>query len=92
MINKMKDIDMEIRTYYFFNGIVNISNFDPKNIKTGAKSCKNNFTYYIKYVTIKGLRYLKINSVNPLYLIFSKVYGYFEENNVNRYLMLIFNN
>ena len=29
----------------------------------------------------KDLQYRKINSVNPLYLIFSKVNGYFEEIN-----------
>ena len=37
-------------------------------------------------MTIKDLKYVKINNVNPLYLIFSKVNGYFEENNGNKYL------
>ena len=40
-------------------------------------------------MTIKDSKYLKINSVNPLYLIFSKVNGYFEEINRNKYLMLV---
>ena len=31
----------------------------------------------------------KINSVNPLYLIFSKVSGYFEEINKIKYLTLV---
>ena len=35
------------------------------------------------------LKYLKINSVNPLYLIFSKVNGFFEEINGNKYLTLV---
>ena len=35
---------------------------------------------------MKDLKYVKINNVNPLYLIFSKVNGYFEENNGNKYL------
>ena len=39
------------------------------------------FIYYIRYVTIKYSRYVKINSVNTLYPIFSKVNGYFEEIN-----------
>ena len=38
------------------------------------------------YVTIKDSKYLKINSVNHLYLIFNKVNGYFEEINGNKYL------
>ena len=40
-------------------------------------------------MTIKDLKYLKINSVNPLSIIFSKVNGYFEENNGNKYLTLV---
>ena len=34
----------------------------------------------------------KVNSVNPLYLIFSKVNGYFEEVNANRYVTLVLTN
>ena len=44
------------------------------------------------YVTIKVWKYLKINSVNPLYLIFSKMNGHFEEINKNKYLALILTN
>ena len=40
-------------------------------------------------MTIKDSKYVKINSVNPLYLIFSKVNGYFEEINGNKYLTLV---
>ena len=72
MSNKVKYIDIKNQTYYFFN-IINIKNFDPGKIKIGEKSYKNIFIYYIGYVTIKDLKYVKLNSVNPLYLIFSKV-------------------
>ena len=37
-------------------------------------------------MTIKDSKYVKINSVNPLCLIFIKVNGYFEETNGNKYL------
>ena len=40
-------------------------------------------------MTIKDAKYVKINSVNALYLIFNKVQGYFEEINGNRYLALV---
>ena len=40
-------------------------------------------------MTIKILEYIKINRLNPLYLIFSKVNGYFEEINKNTYLILV---
>ena len=42
------------------------------------KSYNNIFAYYIEYVTIKDLKYVKMNSVNSLYFIFNKVNGYFE--------------
>ena len=81
-----KDIDMKNRTYYFFNDIISINNFDPDKIKIDEKSYKNILIYYNGYVTIKDLKYVKINSVNPLYLIFSKGNGYFEEINGNKQL------
>ena len=68
MSNKVKDIDVKNCTYYFFNDITNIENFDPNNIKIDEKSYKNILIYYIGYVTIK--EYIKIYNVNPLYLIF----------------------
>ena len=71
MSNKVKDIKK--RTYYFFNDIINIKKFDPNNIKIDEKSYKNILIYYIGYVTIKDLKYVKIYSVNHLYLIFNKV-------------------
>ena len=43
-------------------------------------------------MTIKYLKYVKINTVNPLYLIFNKVNRYFVEVNGNKYLTLVPNN
>ena len=40
-------------------------------------------------MTIKNSKYIKISSVNLLYLIFNKVHGYFEEINGTKYLMLV---
>ena len=40
-------------------------------------------------MTIKDSKYVKINSANPLYLIFNKVNGHFEEINGNKYLTLV---
>ena len=50
MSNKIKDINMKNRTYYFFNDIINIKNFDPNNIKIDEKSYQNILIYYIGYV------------------------------------------
>ena len=40
-------------------------------------------------MTIKHSKCINVNSVNPLYLIFNKVNGYFEEVSGNKYLTLI---
>ena len=72
MSNKVTDIDTKNRTCYFFNDIINIKHFGPNNIKIDEKSYKNILIYYIRYVTIKDLKYLKINSANPLSLFSAK--------------------
>ena len=89
MSNKIKDIDIKNHIDYFFDYIINIKDFDPSNIKIDEKSYKNILIYYIRYVMINDLKYIKITTVNPLYLIFSKVNGYFEETNKNKYLALV---
>ena len=86
MSNKVKDISIKNNTFEFFNDIINIKNFDPNNVKIDEKSYKSILIYYIVYVPIKDLKYVKINGVNPLYLIFSKANGYFEQSNKNKYL------
>ena len=69
--------------------MINIKILDPNKIKIDKKSYKNVFTYYIGYVTVKDLRYVKINSVNPLYLIINIINGYIDEGNGNEYLTLV---
>ena len=41
MSNKIKNISIKHHTYYFFNDIISIKNFDPNNIKIDEKSYKN---------------------------------------------------
>ena len=81
-------INTKSRTYHFFNEIIDTKFFDPNNIKIDEKSYKNILNHYIAHVKIKDLKFVRINSVNPLYLIFSKMNGYFEEINGNKYLTL----
>ena len=69
--------------------MINITNFDPNLLKIDKKSYKNIDIYYIGYTTMKDSDYIKINSVNPLYLITGEVDGYFEEINGEEYLTLV---
>ena len=48
-----KDINIKIPTYYFFNDIINIKDFDPNNIKKDEKSYKNILLYNIGSMKIK---------------------------------------
>ena len=92
MADKFKDADIENCTYYYFDDMVNIKNLDPNNIKIDEKSYKNVLIYYIGYVTFPDLGYVKINSVNPSYLIIDKLNGYFEEIYGAKYLTLVSTN
>ena len=53
MSNIVTNTDIKNRTYYLFNDIINIKNFDPNNIKIQEKSYKNILVYYTGYVAIK---------------------------------------
>ena len=50
MSNKMKDISIKNHTYYFFDDIIDIQNFDSNDIKIDKKSYKNILIYYMGYV------------------------------------------
>ena len=87
MSKKVKDINIINITYYFFNDIINIENFNSNDITIDKKSYKNILIYYNGYVTIK--EYIKNYSAIPLYLIFRYMNRYFEEINGNKYLNLV---
>ena len=85
-MGNIKEINIKYRTYYFFDDTINIEDFGSNLLKIGKKSYKNIDIYYIEYITMKDSDYVKINSVNPLYLIIDKVNGHIEEKNGNKYL------
>ena len=78
-MGNIKEINIKNWTYYFFDDTSNIANYDPNLLKVDEKSYKNIDIYYIEYITMKDSDYVKINSVNPLYLIIDEVDGHFEE-------------
>ena len=78
-MGNIKEINIKNQTCYFFNDMVNIKDFDPTLLKIDKKSYKNIDIYYVGYVTVKDSYYVKINSVNALYLIISEADGYTEE-------------
>ena len=67
-MNIVKEIDVKNRTYCFWDDMINIKNLDPNKVKIDEKSYKN-IIYYIGYVTVKNLSYIKIHSVNHTLLL-----------------------
>ena len=61
----IKQFNIKNRTYYFYNDLINIKDFDSSLLKLDKKPSKSITTYYIGYATKKPG--YKINSVNPLY-------------------------
>ena len=67
-MTNIKKINIKNQSYYFSNDMINITNFDPNLLKIDKKLYKNIDIHYIGYITIKDSDFVKINSVNPLYL------------------------
>ena len=49
----IKQIDIKNRTYYFYNDLINIENFDPNILKLDKETVLNYSVYYIAYATKK---------------------------------------
>ena len=79
-----KQLNIKNRTYYFYNDLINIVNFEASNFKLDKKASTGLDSYYIGYVDKKPD--WSVNSVNLLYLIINRIDGYVEEKNGSKYL------
>ena len=87
-MGEIKQVNIKNRTYYFYNDIIDLKNFDARLLKIDKKSYKNIGIYNIRYITIKKIDDCEsIFSVNTFYLRFVHVNGYIEEKGVNKYLV-----
>ena len=83
-----KQMNIKNRTYYFYNDIIDLDNFDAGLLKIDKKSYKDINIYNIGYVTKKKIsNCMNINSVNPLYLGITRANGYIEDKGINKYLV-----
>ena len=87
-MDTVKQINNKNRTYYFYNDIIDLENFDARLLQIDKKSYKAIDIYNIGYVTKKKISdCMNINSVNPLYLGITHVNGYIEEKGMDKYLV-----
>ena len=75
--------------YYFFNDMISVKKFDPSFLNISKISFKSidAVIYSIRYITMKSLDHVNIDSANSIYLVFNNVDGYIEESNGNKYLI-----
>ena len=51
-MGRIKELKIKNQTYYFFNDIINIQNFQSNLLKIDKKPYKDSDIYYIGYITI----------------------------------------
>ena len=88
-MGKVKQIEIKNRTYYFYNDIINIEEFNSSLLKVDKKSYKDIDIYYIGHITIKKIGDCEnIYSVNPMYVMTGEVIGHIEsEKKWGKYLV-----
>ena len=79
-----KQLNIKNRTYYFWNDLINIKNFDPALLKLDKNSSIGANIYCIGHVANKSE--YNVNSVNPSYLVTGEIDGFIEEENGRKYL------
>ena len=54
-MEEVKQIEIKNRTYYFYNDMINLKDFESNLLKIEKKSHKNIGIYNIGYITIKKI-------------------------------------
>ena len=81
-MEKVKQINIKNRTYYLYDGMINIENFHSNLLTIDKKSYKEIDIFNINYIMIKKFDDCEnIVSINPLYLIIHSATRYFKEKN-----------
>ena len=76
----VKSLNKKNESYYFWDDVTDINEFDPRLLKLDKKeSIIGIDIYYIGYITVRDE--YGINSVNPLYFDIKSVKGYIEKIN-----------
>ena len=82
----IRQLYIKSKTYYFYNDLINIKNFNNNKLILDKKGVLGNDVYYIGYITRKPQWH--VFSVNPLYLMINRIKGTFEELDGHKYLII----
>ena len=75
----VKQIEIKNRTNYFYNGMINLKDFESNLLKIDKKHYKGIKIYYIGQIIKKIDDYESIYCINPLYLVVNQASGYIEQ-------------
>ena len=85
-----KEINIKNRTYYFYNDIINLDEFDESKIKVDKKDFNDIDIYYLGYEFKKKITECNIiRSVSPLYLRTIDIKGQFEKGKDDTWYLVI---
>ena len=85
-----KEMIINNRTYYFYNDIINLYEFDESKIKVDKKDFNDIDIYYLAYEHKKKISECNvINSVNPFYLRIININGQFEKGKDDAWYLVI---
>ena len=88
-MEKVKELNIKNRTYYYFNGIIDIKGFQSNLLEIDKKQYKDIDIYYIGCITIKKLDDCEnIYRVNPFYLLIYSATECFKQKNSEKYLVI----
>ena len=85
-----KEINIKNRTFYFYNDIINLDEFDVSKIKVNKKDYNDIDICYLGYEHIQNISECNvINSVNPLYLRIININGQFKKGKDDAWYLVI---
>ena len=87
---ELKQINIKNRTYYFYNDIINLDEFDGSKIKVDKKDFNDIDIYYLGYEHKEKISECDvIHSVNPLYLRIADINGQFKKGKDDAWYLII---
>ena len=86
----IKEINIKNPTYYFYNDIIDLDDFDESKIKVDKKDFNDIDIYYLGYEYKNKITECNvIRSVNPLYLKIVDMKGQFEKGKDDAWYLVI---
>ena len=83
-----RQLNIKNRSYYFYNDLINVLNFEASDLKLDKKTWKELDIYYTGYVDKDKPAEWKVNSANQLYLIINRFHRIVLEKNGNKFLTI----